>query len=351
LDNVTHTLVGLTLVRAGLGRRTPGATAAIVLASNAPDIDIVSALAGGAVSYLSAHRGPTHGILGVFALALISAGLVWVWARVRRHPAEARGSFVALAGVALAGTALHVLMDLPTSYGIRLLSPFDNTWYALDWLPIVDVYLWGLLIGGLIVMRLGRARRMAVARAVLGLALAFYAVRAVAQYDALRIAASTRADGTQAPCATAPVLSRHPTIIEAASAGPGACLQAAALPTFFSPFTWQLIRQQTDGYELRQISILGNDTPPERVWVPSESDQWVAAARRTETGRVFLNFSRMPATRAVTRPDGTHRVRLLDVRFVGGPFQFEDEPRARPPFLATIDIAPDGHVIRQGLGP
>jgi hypothetical protein len=147
------------------------------------------------------------------------------------------------------------------------------------------------------------------------------------------------------------VLSTHPTVIEAAAAGPGACLQAAALPTFLSPLTWQLIRQETDGYELRQISLVDRAAATDRIWVPNESDAWVAAARRTTTARVFLNFSRLPASRAVTRPDGTHRVRLLDVRFVGGPFQFEDEPRARPPFVATIDLAPDGRILRQGLGP
>ncbi len=349
MDNLTHTLVAVTLVRAGVGRRTPGATAAMVIASNAPDLDIVTAFTGGAVSYLAAHRGPTHGLVGVVGLAALSALIVWLAARVWR-PAAERGSLLALCAVALVGTTLHVLMDLPTSYGVRLLSPFVWTWYALDWLPIVDVYLWGILVVGLVAMRLGPGRREAIARGVLLAALAFYGLRAGAQYHALGIAATTRADGTAAPCATAPVLSRHPAVIEAAAAGPGACLEAAALPTFFSPFTWQLIRQQTDGYELRQISLIGSPAH-DRIWIPSESDRWVADARRTRTARVFLNFSRMPATRAVTRPDGTHRVSFLDVRFVGGPFQFEDDPRARPPFIATVELGPDGRVLRQGLGP
>jgi hypothetical protein len=77
----------------------------------------------------------------------------------------------------------------------------------------------------------------------------------------------------------------------------------------------------------------------------------VAEARRTTTARVFLNFSRLPATRSVTQPDGSHRVRLVDVRYVGGPFQFEDEPQMRPPFVATVVIAPGGTVLREGLGP
>jgi len=350
LDNITHTLVGIMLVRAGVGRRTPGATAAMVIASNAPDLDIMSAITGGAVPYLAAHRGPTHGVLGVLGLALISALTVWSVQRVRGRT-ESVTSIGRLIGVALIGTALHVLMDLPTSYGVRLFSPFDTTWYALDWLPIVDVYLWVLLIGGTIAAQVRRGQRVFLARGALALCLLFYAGRAIAQQRALTIATSTRADGTAAPCATAPVLSRHPAVIEAAAAGPGVCLQAAALPTFFSPFTWQLIRQQPDGYELRQISLLTPDRPSERFWIPSETDQWVAEARRTTTARVFLNFSRLPATRSVTQPDGSHRVQLVDVRFVGGPFQFDDEPQMRPPFVATVVIAPGGAVLREGLGP
>jgi hypothetical protein len=43
--------VGLALSRAGLNRLTPQATAILLLAANAPDIDVVSA-AGGSLAYL-----------------------------------------------------------------------------------------------------------------------------------------------------------------------------------------------------------------------------------------------------------------------------------------------------------
>jgi hypothetical protein len=60
LDNVTHTLFGATLGRTSLGRAGRGITATLILASNAPDIDIV-ATAGGSIKYLEWHRGMTHG--------------------------------------------------------------------------------------------------------------------------------------------------------------------------------------------------------------------------------------------------------------------------------------------------
>ena len=351
MDNITHTLVGLTLVRAGVGRRTAGAMTAMLLASNAPDLDIVSAITGGAVPYLAMHRGPTHGVLGIVALALVSALVAWSVPVLRRRPLPAWRTLGALVGVAMCGSVLHVLMDLPTSYGVRLFFPFDPTWYALDWMPIVDVYVWALLGAGLVVAWVGPERRVQAARVVLAAIVCFYGVRAAAQSRALAIAASTTADGTATPCANAPVLSRHPGLLEAHAAGPGACLQAAALPTFFSPFTWQLVRQQANGYELRTLSLLDSGRPAlDRRWIPTESDAWVAAARRTTTGRVFLNFSRMPATRSVVQPDGSHRVRLLDVRFIGGPFQFNDDPEMRPPFVATVVVSPAGTILREGLG-
>ena len=78
MDNLTHSLFGLTLARTPLSRAGRGVTAALLLASNAPDIDIVVTARGGATSYLDLHRGPTHGPLGVAGLALVVASIVWI---------------------------------------------------------------------------------------------------------------------------------------------------------------------------------------------------------------------------------------------------------------------------------
>ena len=229
---------------------------------------------------------------GVVGLALGGAARRGLAIAPRSTRGDRWQGFGALCGVALAGTALHVAMDLPTLYGTRLLSPFVDTWYALDWLPIIDVYIWALLVMGLLAAWRRPAARKTVARVVLAATVAFYGVRAVSHEVALSAAAITRADGTHSACASAPTLSRHPTLIEAAFAGPGRCLQAAALPTFFSPFDWRLVRQQSDGYELRDVRL---GRGPARIFVPSQHDAWIARARQTPTGRAFFNFSRFPA--------------------------------------------------------
>jgi len=124
LDNLTHSLFGLTLARTPLGRGGRGTTAAFLLGSNAPDIDIV-ATAGGAASYLEWHRGPTHGPLGVLILGVIVAAMVWAgyrwWGSTTPNASVGR-----LWAISIIAALCHVLMDVPTSYGTRLLSPF--TW-------------------------------------------------------------------------------------------------------------------------------------------------------------------------------------------------------------------------------
>ena len=114
MDNVTHTLFGATLARIPLARAGRGTTAALLLASNAPDIDIVTA-AGGALGYLEWHRGPTHGAPGIIGLGVMTAAIVWATCRLfGRDPAVEPVRFRRLVPVSIAGVLFHVLMDLPT---------------------------------------------------------------------------------------------------------------------------------------------------------------------------------------------------------------------------------------------
>src|ERR1700733_9361787 len=62
MDNITHTLTGLMLARAGLGRTTPrGGSLMMMLAANAPDLDVFLGLPGG-LAYMEYHRGYAHSL-------------------------------------------------------------------------------------------------------------------------------------------------------------------------------------------------------------------------------------------------------------------------------------------------
>ena len=371
MDNLTHSLFGATLARTPLARAGRGTTAALVLASNAPDVDIL-ATAGGAVKYLEWHRGMTHGPLGIVGLGVLSAAIVWAGRRLydERWPrknaqSEHDASFGMLVAVSIIGVLLHVLMDLPTSYGTRLLSPFDWHWFAVDWMPIVDIYLLMALVIGL----LGRptpAQRRAKAAFVLLLMATNYGVRAIAHRQALEVAPKLFGPTLPLPCdpppASTPAIDSWPRPPAPSPPPPGRrCLvEMIAMPSFTSPFTWRIVAQMSNAYEIHDIDLLdpryrepetGSDAPWRltlrypNVWTPL-----VTQAATTHLGQVFLGFSRFPAARSAVDPTGVTTVRLTDVRFAGGPMGLDQAGPRTNLFTATIRIAADGRVIEEKLG-
>jgi membrane-bound metal-dependent hydrolase YbcI (DUF457 family) len=389
LDNITHTLFGATLARTSLGRAGRGTTAALILASNAPDIDIV-ATAGGALRYLEWHRGPTHGPLGVIGLGFATAAIVYTVLRMRDRPsarmsltsdtespdaaamtarrdpdsrAQPHASFVMLVAVSIVGVLFHVLMDLPTSYGTRLLSPFDWHWYAFDWMPIIDIYLLIALAAGLILGGRSPAAQRRNAALVLAFMAANYGLRAAAHERAL----------AQAPLVFGPMLpDRCPGVSPqglidkwprgSLQPGAGRCLvEIAATPGFGSPFEWRLIAQLSNTYHVRSIDLLQQglvEAPLEgealwrlsrgwpNVWTPA-----VFKAALTRPAQVFLGFSRFPAVRLVVDGHGESTVQWTDIRFSGGPNPPRPQNDGRGDlFGATVRMNAHGDIVHARLG-
>lgn len=378
MDNVTHTLFAVTLSRTPLGRAGRGTAAALVIASNAPDIDIVT-VAGGSLNYLMWHRGPTHGPLGAVGLAVLVAALVWIGYRIsdRRAgdsspetappPADANATFGMLVAVSMIGVLLHVLMDLPTSYGTRLLSPFGWHWYAVELMPIIDIYLLMALAAGLVFGRASPAKRRRNAAIVLALMAANYGVRAAAHHQALTLA--PRLFGPTLPqrcdpqANTSAAIDRWPrphTPTTSAPSGRRCLVEIAAMPTFTSPFHWRIVAQMSNAYEIHDLDLLDArfrkpESKDDVFWRLTRRypNQWTPAvekAARTETGQVFLGFSRFPAARSAVDQQGVTTVRWSDMRFVGGIVAL-DQPVTRPgPFNVTIHVSPDGQILDERLG-
>src|SRR5689334_25352726 len=118
MDNLTHTAVGLFLSRAGLRNWTPRAAAILILASNAPDIDVLSA-AGGSLTYLHYHRHLTHSLVTAPFLAILPLVLMRL---VARKPIRWVPAYVA----SLIAVGSHLLLDWTNVYGIRLFLPFSD---------------------------------------------------------------------------------------------------------------------------------------------------------------------------------------------------------------------------------
>jgi inner membrane protein len=373
MDNLTHTLFALTLARTPLGRAGRGTTTALVLASSAPDIDILMTARGNA-SYLQWHRGPTHGLIGVAVLGVIVALLVRAGQRVvdrrgARPPDDPEAPFGLLLAASVIGIGFHILMDFPTSYGTRLLSPFDWHWFATDLMPIVDIYLIIIMVAGLLFGSASAAARRRNAAIVLALMAANYGVRAVARHQAIGLAPRVfgptlpqRCDGgvhnDQA------LLSVWPHEINATPAktttGSRCLVEIAAMPSFFSPFRWRLIAQMSNAYEMHDVDVLDArlrrpleaGEAPWRVTVryPNQWSPVVWAAAANPIPQAFLGFSRFPAARWFTDPrTGETTARWTDMRFAAGLTLDQRVGRASF-FSVTVRLDRDGRLVEEKLG-
>jgi inner membrane protein len=302
MDNLTHSLTGLALSRAGLARQTRGGALALVLASNLPDVDVVTAL-GGETSYLAHHRGLSHSVVAAPFLALLLAGAL----RMALHGSHLRPLLLA----SFVGVLAHVFMDLWTSYGTRVLEPFTACWYTMDLVFIVDpVVLLVLLFGAFWPGRLWDGSRSA--RTCLALLLSYVAARGVLHARALERIRSS--------------LQGQPVV------------RAAALPFPGNPFVWRALVDTGRAYLVGEVPLLENGVSLERREKASETDA-VVAARSTPAAAVFLDFSSFPWLEVRDRPDGWV-VSWVDLRF---------QHAGRRSFEARVVVARDGRILSQGF--
>ncbi len=173
MDNLTHSLIGLSASKAGLEKLSPGTTTLCILAANAPDADIV-ALVGGRWSYLHHHRGITHSIVGTI---LFSVGLPLVFYLVDRliTRIRSRPPTVKLPGLLIASflvSATHPLMDWTNNYGMRFLLPWDARWSYGDLIFIIDPFIW-VMLGGSAFLLTARTKLQGLAWLVIAAATTF----------------------------------------------------------------------------------------------------------------------------------------------------------------------------------
>jgi membrane-bound metal-dependent hydrolase YbcI (DUF457 family) len=142
MDGLSCALAAAALAEAGPRRRFgPAATFLVAVAATAPDLDVLAGLID-RDALVFGRRGVTHSLP---VLAAIAAGLASLWGRWL--PVVGFGRRF---GLALAGTALHGLLDLLDATGFRPFAPFMDTAWRRGWLPPFDPWLWAMLGTGLV---------------------------------------------------------------------------------------------------------------------------------------------------------------------------------------------------------
>jgi inner membrane protein len=288
MDNLAHTLAGLALAEAGLRRKTALGATTLAIAANLPDVDALIYLAGDGVDALAFRRGWTHGVLAMVVLPLALAGLMLAVSRMRttsreRPVADAHWLLV----LSAIGIWSHPLLDLLNTYGVRLLMPFSGRWFYGDALFIIDPWLWGALLLGIIVSRV-RARPLA----------ARVAIAAVSLY-AMAMAASSRWGRS---------------IVEREGAGERAD-RVMVSPAPVTPFRRMVVRDFGDRYEIGQLT-LGTATRYDRSDETSSGrgTPSAMAAAATPDGKAFLSWSRFPRFAEVSEGRDP-QVRISDMRY------------------------------------
>jgi inner membrane protein len=301
VDNLTHTLVGVALAQSGVSRTSRGAAAAVVLASNLPDIDVLFAL-GGSAAYLDHHRDLTHSVVGAPILAIALAAILWLCLRGAR--------FGGLLIASLVGVSGHVFLDLWTSYGTRVFSPFDHTFYAWDLAAVVDpIILLVLLLTVLLARRPALGARAATVG--LGLVLAYVGARAVLHQKAIDEA----------------LLRLPSTTVQ----------RLVALPTPLDPFLWRIVADTGPSYWTGAVALNGATEPFRRRDKRGEDGLVTRVREESAVARVFLAFSAFPWLEVESTSDGT-AVTWRDLRF---------ERRGRDSFVARVIVGGDGHIRSQ----
>ena len=342
MDPVTHLLTGACLSRAGLNRATGLATVTLVLATEAPDIDVLWFF-GGSVTGFAHHRGFTHTLLGAPAMAALTAGGVYGLYRLLRRlrpgwKPRLEPRWGLLFFYALVGTLVHIFQDFTNNYGVRPLAPFHARWYSWDIVSIIDPIMLVALALGLVVPALlgliteevgaGKGRHRGRGGAVFAL-LALSVLIGVRDFQHRRAVAALNS-------------------VSYRGEDP---IRASAYPYPLSPFTWGGVIETRDFFAIVQVDSSSGQVDPNNETVTRfkpEETPVTLAAKKSRLGRFFLDWALYPLVSVESLPGHAgSRVQFRDLRFAyASPFV----ERSASPLTGHVELDPQLRVTDQYMG-
>jgi membrane-bound metal-dependent hydrolase YbcI (DUF457 family) len=360
MDNLTHSLVGLTSAKAGLGRLSPYATAVCIASANAADLDFISLFFGDRWTLLQNHRGITHSIVGTVAISVLVPTLFFAFEKIvaRLRGRSPRIRFRGLLTASMITAATHPVMDWTNNYGVRPLLPWNGRWFYADWVFIVDPYIW-LVLGGAAFLLTATTRFKTSAWAVLGSFVTALILLAARQQTmdggalsvagaawvagilfliALRVfGAEKRARQSTAIAALALVaiywgglalVHRAAHANTLAIAGDVAnrhgekFIRAATMPMLATPLRWQAVAETDRAIYRFSVGVKSQGTVArvdevDRFEKPTgQAAEIVALAEGDRRAQVLLGFARFPLAKvADTNCTGRTLVQIADLRY------------------------------------
>lgn len=268
-----------------------------VAASNVPDVDFVLRFLG-EDRYVFEHRGITHSLVGGLLIAPLVAAIA---AAFSKRPLGK--AFWPLLGIAGAGVAGHLFLDLITSWGTMLLLPFSHVRLSLPWVFILDVWVW-LILGVPLLVGWWRRRRGPLPDRILRrtslTALSFFAA-----YVALCALGYGRA--RQAALADALNAGLEPTEVKAWPVPGGPLLWTTAVRTTDQTWRRGFASALTGGVTEAGSFPTGLDDPRVQVAL----DTKIGSSYRWFADALYL------ADATPMGDDGSYSVTLADLRFSG----------------------------------
>ncbi|MFQ5882322.1 MAG: metal-dependent hydrolase [Candidatus Methylomirabilales bacterium] len=301
MDTVTHALAGTLIAQAGFRQRMGRvATVALTLSAAAPDLDALPRL-GNTAYYLSHHRGMTHSFVGGLVLALLLAAIFY---RLSAYKHYGR-----LAGICCLGVLSHIFLDLFTTFGTRVFLPFSDRRIAWDTLFIIDIFVSGIIIGGITLAYLGGPRSIPIGRTALALLAGYILLAAVSHQMALM-----RLRG-QVERERLPVK------------------DLAAFPMPFGPLRWSGVVATEEATYQNYFSLLDGQDRPFRVYHPPHNDPYIRRAEEEDVVALFRWFARFPVVMVRKDADGPV-VQYFDLQF--------NQIEGRKPFLLEVGFDQNG---------
>ncbi len=139
MDPFSHSVMGTSIaliaintpVLASEQMAIPLTFAFTIIASNLPDIDVITKLFGNK-TYINQHRGITHSIIVFNILAL----LLNVIANIFLAQIDLNSNI--LLPWIFIGVYLHIITDLFNNYGVKIFWPFIDKWYSINATYTID---------------------------------------------------------------------------------------------------------------------------------------------------------------------------------------------------------------------